>query len=232
MLVPNLHWILIEDANSTSTLVRNVLEKAGLGERSTQLFVKTPTQMKNKDKTWWKHPRGVEQRNLALSWIRVNVDSEHEHSLVYFMDDDNTYSTELFSEMMKIERGRVGIWPVGLVGGLMVEKPILNAAGTQVEGFNAAWHPERPFPIDMAAFAISTDLLFRFPQAQFSLDVERGYQETEILRYLTSREQLQPLANECRDVLVWHTRTENTKLSAEEALLKAGKPKSNLGMEV
>lgn len=231
MLLPHLHWIIVEDANATSPLVTRLLQRAGLEKRSTQLNIKTPPEFKlqGKDPNWIK-PRGVEQRNLALAWLRSNVDTDR-HSIVFFMDDDNSYSTELFAEMSKIQRGRVGVWPVGLVGGLMVERPYLSEDRKQVTGFNAAWRPERPFPIDMAAFAISIDLFIRNPQALFSYEVQRGYQESEILRHLTTREQLQPLANECRDVLVWHTRTEKTKLTAEEALLKHGK-RSDGGMEV
>ncbi|KAH8323131.1 hypothetical protein KR074_005569 [Drosophila pseudoananassae] len=231
MLLPHLHWIIVEDSNTTTPLVKNLLQRAGLEKRSTQLKIKTPPEFKlqGKDPNWIK-PRGVEQRNLALSWLRSHVDVDR-HSIVFFMDDDNSYSTELFAEISKIQRGRVGVWPVGLVGGLMVEKPILNEDGTQVTGFNAAWRPERPFPIDMAAFAISMDLFIRNPQAIFSYEVQRGYQESEILRHLTTRDQLQPLANACRDVLVWHTRTEKTKLTAEVALQKQNKH-SDAGMEV
>ncbi|XP_055846055.1 galactosylgalactosylxylosylprotein 3-beta-glucuronosyltransferase I [Episyrphus balteatus] len=231
MLVPNLHWILVEDANTTSTLVRKLLIRAGLEKRSTQLNIKTPAafKLKNKDPNWIK-PRGVEQRNLALQWIRSNVKPDQEHGIIFFMDDDNTYSVELFEEMCKIERGKVGVWPVGLVGGLMVEKPILNS-DNQVVGFNSAWRPERPFPIDMAGFAASADLFFKFPEAVFSYEVQRGYQESEILRHLTVVTDLQPLANLCTDVLIWHTRTEKTKLSAEEALIKKGQH-SDVGMEV
>ncbi|KAH8289299.1 hypothetical protein KR054_003437 [Drosophila jambulina] len=231
MLLSHLHWIIVEDANATSALVTGLLKRAGLEKRSTQLNIKTPPEFKlqGKDPNWIK-PRGVEQRNLALTWLRNNVDADR-HSIVFFMDDDNSYSTELFAEMSKIQRGRVGVWPVGLVGGLMVERPYLSEDEKQVVGFNAAWRPERPFPIDMAAFAISMDLFIRNPQALFSYEVQRGYQESEILRHLTTREKLQPLANACRDVLVWHTRTEKTKLTAEEALLKQGK-RSDGGMEV
>uniref|UniRef100_A0A8W7PU80 Galactosylgalactosylxylosylprotein 3-beta-glucuronosyltransferase n=1 Tax=Anopheles coluzzii TaxID=1518534 RepID=A0A8W7PU80_ANOCL len=237
-LVPNVFWVIVEDASQTSTLVTNLLRRSGLQERSVQLFAKTPTNFKlqGKDPNWLK-PRGVEQRNEALKWIRKrlkhNALGEPEspgHSIVYFMDDDNTYSTELFEEMSTIERGKVGVWPVGLVGGLMVEKPVLNRDGL-VLGFNSAWKPERPFPLDMAGFAISSDLLLENPQAQFSYEVERGYQESEILRHLTIVHDMQPLANRCKDVLVWHTRTETPKLDAEKALQKSGK-KSNDGMEV
>lgn len=42
---------------------------------------------------------------------------------------------------------------------------------------------------------------------------------------------LQPLANYCREIYVWHTRTETPKLDAETKLRKEGQ-KSNDGMEV
>jgi galactosylgalactosylxylosylprotein 3-beta-glucuronosyltransferase 3 len=52
--------------------------------------------------------------------------------------------------MLKIEQGRVGVWPVGLVGTVSVEGPIVE--NNQVVGFNSAWKPERPFPLDMAGY--------------------------------------------------------------------------------
>lgn len=231
MLTPNLHWILVEDSEVQTTLVKNLLIQAKLDKRSTVLNVKTPDQFKLKGKDPnWKKPRGAEQRNLALEWIRKNADP-YKRSMVFLMDDDNTYTLELFSEIAKIEEGHVGVWPVGLVGGLMVEKPILNADNTVV-GFNAAWRPERPFPIDMAGFAVSTDLILKFSKAVFSYEVERGYQESEILRQITTREDLQPLANLCTKVLVWHTRTEKTKLVYEEKLIKNHLQRSDQGIEV
>lgn len=234
MLVSNIHWIIIEDATETSALVRNVLKRTGLDGRSTQLHAKTPIDFKLKDNDPnWSKPRGVEQRNTGLAWCRhhfqINVGVER-NSLVYFMDDDNTYSMELFAEMSQIPAGKVGVWPVGLVGGLMVEKPVLNSDGT-VLGFNSVWRPERPFPIDMAGFALSGDLLVNYPAASFSYDVQRGYQESEILRHLTVVRDMVPLANLCTDVLVWHTRTETPKLDAETKLRKEGH-RTDEGMEV
>lgn len=177
-------------------------------------------------------PRGVEQRNTGLAWVRANVKyTKSSRSVVYFMDDDNTYSIELFEQMKLIEANKVGVWPVGLVGGLMVEKPVIDDED-QVLGFNSAWRPERPFPIDMAGFAISTDLLLQHPEAVFSYEVERGYQESEILRYIIVVRDMQPLADMCRKVLVWHTRTETPKLDAEIRWKKEGHPASHKDMEV
>lgn len=91
------------------------------------------------------------------------------------------------------------------------------------------YRPERPFPIDMAGFAISTDLLLNHPEAKFSYDVERGHQESEILRHLVVRHDLQPLAQLCREVYVWHTRTEKPNLKQE---FKRKGQRSDFGMEV
>lgn len=46
------------------------------------------------------------------------------------------------------------MWPVGLVGGLLYERPLLNQKG-KVEKWLSSWRPERPFAIDMAGFAIN-----------------------------------------------------------------------------
>lgn len=163
-LVPNLFWVIVEDAEASSALVKNLINRSGLSHRSVLLHVKTPNDFKlSKKDPHWSKPRGVEQRNLALEWIRRRVKREPGHALVYFMDDDNSYSVELFEEMSKIKRGAVGVWGVGLVGAMALEKPIVE--DDKVIGFNSMWRPERPFPLDMAGFAISCDLLEANPEA-------------------------------------------------------------------
>lgn len=232
-LCPNVHWIIVEDSYVKSKLVEGIVASARLWNRVTILNEPTPKFHKQKVPNY-QQPRGVSQRNVALQWVRDNAltaEQKYKQSVVFFMDDDNTYTAELFREMGKIEPGRVGVWPVGLVGGLMVEKPVLDPDTAKVLGFNSQWRPERPFPVDMAGFAISVDLLLANPEAKFSYDVERGYQESEILRHVTTLDKLQPLANNCNRVLVWHTRTELPKLGSEEKLSRQNQ-KSNDGMEV
>jgi hypothetical protein len=46
----------------------------------------------------WTKPRGVLQRNTALEWLHTNLDSNNK-GVVYFADDDNSYSLQLFEEV-------------------------------------------------------------------------------------------------------------------------------------
>lgn len=225
--IPNFHWIVVEDSVRKTKLVSQLLEESGL--MYTLLAAATPPNYKlGKNDPNWKKPRGVEQRNAALRWIRENLTSV-KNGIVYFADDDNTYSIKIFREMEKIQK--VGVWPVGLVGGLMVEKPICDNITNKVIGFNAAWKPDRPFPLDMAGFAINLRLLLENKDARFSYDVQGGYQESEILRQIVTRDELEPLADCCTKVYVWHTRTEPPLLNVEQLLIKQGR-RSNVGIEV
>lgn len=42
---------------------------------------------------------GLYQRNAGLQWLRDNLDPDVHQGVVYFADDDNTYSPELFEEV-------------------------------------------------------------------------------------------------------------------------------------
>ncbi|CAB0015624.1 unnamed protein product [Nesidiocoris tenuis] len=221
MHVSNLHWIVIEDAVKKSSLVENLLARTNLNH--THLFVQTPVPYRRKGS-----PRGVEQRNAALRWLRKNK-TMNDKGVVYFADDDNSYSLQVFDEMRYTKE--VSVWPVGLVGGLMVEKPILNLTTGKVVGWNSAWRPDRPFPIDMAGFAISLQHILKKSKAYFAYNVSGGFQESHILQQLTVRENLEPKADNCTQVLVWHTRTEGPRLTEENKLIARG-IHSDVGLEV
>lgn len=224
-LVSNLHWIVVEDATKRSLLVSGVLSRSGV--RHTHLSAATPPQYRQRPKDpSWVRPRGVAQRNAALRWLRDNGDSLDPRGVVYFADDDNTYDVRLFEEMRWTRR--VSVWPVALVGGLSVERPLVAPNGTVV-GWNAVWRPQRPYPIDMAGFAVALSLLLRHPEAEFTAGVSRGYQESHLIRQLVSGlSELEPKAENCSRVLVWHTRTEQPKLKQEPKL----RVPSNFGIEV
>ncbi|VDN55560.1 unnamed protein product [Dracunculus medinensis] len=213
--VPNLVWIVVEDAREKSQSVANIIQRSRI--QSSHLFMLTPANKKlNETDPNWKLPRGVLQRNAALSWLRTNFGSLKQ-GVVYFGDDDNAYDLRLFEEMRQIKK--VGVWPVGIVGGLLVETPIVDESNNskKVSSFNSVWKPERPFPIDMAAFAVNLSLVNIHKSAMFSYDVPRGYQESHFLRSLDLQvSDLEPRANFCQSVYVWHTRTGKVKLTAKE----------------
>ncbi|XP_076828327.1 galactosylgalactosylxylosylprotein 3-beta-glucuronosyltransferase 3 [Brachyhypopomus gauderio] len=221
--VPQLHWILVEDAPGQTSLVRDFLASSRL--TYTHLHVLTPKDRKLQegDPNWLK-PRGVEQRNEGLRWLRQAAAATggrgpaFDDAVVYFADDDNTYSLQLFEEMRHTQR--VSVWPVGLVGGMRFERPVVEDG--RVVGFHTGWRPSRPFPIDMAGFAVSLKLLLANPEARFDGDAQMGFLESSLLQSLVTVDELEPKADMCTKVLVWHTRTEKPKMKREDALVKQG----------
>lgn len=47
----------------------------------------------------WVKPRGVLQRNRALTWLRENLSADSDRGVIYFADDDNAYSLEIFNQV-------------------------------------------------------------------------------------------------------------------------------------
>lgn len=98
MHVPSLLWVVIEDSDSKSSLVANVLQHCSIN--SVHLNAGTSRATKKAGQ------RGVEQRNAGVDWARQYC-KEHCDSncsgVVYFMDDDNKYDLRLFHEV-RIER--------------------------------------------------------------------------------------------------------------------------------
>ncbi|KAK6166626.1 hypothetical protein SNE40_023274 [Patella caerulea] len=225
--IPNFHWIVIEDATTKTELVTKFLKNSGLNYTHLNALTPKHYKLEEKDPNWLK-PRGVLQRNAGLEWIVTNQNSKS-NGVIYFMDDDNTYSLKLFDEIRFTEK--VSVWPVGLSGGLRFESPIVT--NNEVTNWFVFWKPERPFPMDMAGFAINLKFFLQYPEARFSLRVQRGYQESTLLSQLHVKlNDLEPKANDCKEILVWHTRTEKTKLKNEDKLkLKYGHG-SDLSIEV
>ncbi|KAM4652016.1 galactosylgalactosylxylosylprotein 3-beta-glucuronosyltransferase 1-like [Discoglossus pictus] len=193
--VPSLHWIVVEDSNNKTTLVSNFLRTCGM--QYTHLCVRTPKGVTNS--------KGTLQRNLGLSWLRETFHLGKEPpGVVYFADDDNTYSLELFEEMRYTKN--VSVWPVALTGGLLYESVKVDSIG-KVRGWKVMYEPSRSFAIDMAGFAINLRLILEKPRAIFRLGVKPGYQEPSLLESLVTMKDLEPKAANCTKILVWHTRT-------------------------
>uniref|UniRef100_A0A8C9N051 Galactosylgalactosylxylosylprotein 3-beta-glucuronosyltransferase n=1 Tax=Serinus canaria TaxID=9135 RepID=A0A8C9N051_SERCA len=117
------------------------------------------------------------------------------------------------SELMRTTR-KVSVWPVGLVGGRRYERPVVENG--KVVGWYTGWRADRPFAIDMAGFAVSLQVILSHPKAVFKRrGSQPGMQESDFLKQITTVEELEPKANNCTKVLVWHTRTEKVNLANE-----------------
>ncbi|XP_014701331.3 galactosylgalactosylxylosylprotein 3-beta-glucuronosyltransferase 2 isoform X1 [Equus asinus] len=191
--VAQLHWILVEDAAARSELVSRFVARAGLP--CTHLHVPTPRRYKRPGL-----PRATEQRNAGLAWLR----QRHRHQraqpgVLFFADDDNTYSLELFQEMRTTRK--VSVWPVGLVGGRRYERPLVENG--KVVGWYTGWRADRPFAIDMAGFAVSLQVILSNPKAVFKRrGSQPGMQESDFLKQITTVEELEPKASNCTKVLI------------------------------
>ncbi|KAM9718378.1 galactosylgalactosylxylosylprotein 3-beta-glucuronosyltransferase 3 [Menidia menidia] len=219
--VPQLHWIVVEDSPQKTALVTDLLMKSGLTYTHLHMLTAKDRKLKEGDPSWLK-PRGVEQRNEGLRWLRqdreAQLGGDSQQGVVYFADDDNTYSLQLFEEMRSTQL--VSVWPVGLVGGMKYERPVVE--GGKVVRFHVGWRPSRPFPMDMAGFAVSLKLVLANPEACFDGEAPMGLLESSFLKGLVTMEELEPKADDCTKVLVWHTRTEKPKMKREDALQAQG----------
>ncbi|KAF0288536.1 Galactosylgalactosylxylosylprotein 3-beta-glucuronosyltransferase P [Amphibalanus amphitrite] len=106
--------------------------------------------------------------------------------------------------MLQKTRG-VSVFPVGLVTQLGVSSPVVQNG--HVVGFFDGWNGGRMFAMDMAGFAVSVELLQKKSKAMMPL--KAGYEEDGFLQSLdVTPEDLEPLANNCTQILVWHTQTQ------------------------
>ena len=104
MHVPKLHWIVVEDSEQKTRLVTRFLSRCRV--KSTHLNTRTAQHLRLKEnEPVWRKNRGVEQRNLALDWLRNAAAGgtlprqRTGGGVVYFGDDDNTYDLEIFEEV-------------------------------------------------------------------------------------------------------------------------------------
>lgn len=87
---PPLVWIVVE-LRSASTETAGVLRRSGVMYRHIVCHVNSTSAGSGVD-------GGVQQRNAALE----HVERHRMDGIVYFADDDNVYSLELFEQMRKI----------------------------------------------------------------------------------------------------------------------------------
>lgn len=219
LAIPDLYWIVVEDSNRPSKFIGELLKQKGF-MRFVHLSVPTPFKYRrNETQPDWKYPKGINQRNLGLEWLRTNFAS-FKRGVVYFGDDDNTYDWRLFDEMRTIQR--IGVWPVGLVGEMIAESPLISSSNLSVYAFNSVWKRKRSFPMDMASFALNITLILKNKQAKFTYEIPRGDQESYFLKTFNfTWADLEPKADFCSKVYVWHTKTAKPILIGEQRKIYA-----------
>ncbi|KAK6277685.1 hypothetical protein POUND7_018008 [Theobroma cacao] len=200
LVKPPLVWIVVEE-KVASFETAEILRKTGVMYRH---VVCTRNSSNVKD-------RGVHQRNAALEHIeRHKLDG-----IVYFADDDNVYSLELFESLRTISR--FGTWPVAMLAQsknkAILEGPVCN--GSQVIG----WHTNekskrlRRFHVDMSGFAFNSTILwdpkrwgrpFLNPTRQLDT-VKEGFQETTFIEQVVEDEsQMEGAPPGCSRIMNWH----------------------------
>uniref|UniRef100_A0A6A7G1L9 Galactosylgalactosylxylosylprotein 3-beta-glucuronosyltransferase n=3 Tax=Hirondellea gigas TaxID=1518452 RepID=A0A6A7G1L9_9CRUS len=194
LLVPRVHWILPEDSHTCSSIVTDTLTRIGLP----YTHLATPMPEVYRKQTYV--PRGVANRRAAVSWIQNHAEP---NSVLYFLDDDNSIDVRLLEQMRYTEK--VSMFPVGLIGKFSVSSPVLNKEG-RVTDFYDGWPAGRKFQVDMAGFAVNVGYLKKQPRV--TMPYIAGHEEDGFLKSLNLQlEDIEPLANGCSEVLVWHTRT-------------------------
>ncbi|XP_063709902.1 galactosylgalactosylxylosylprotein 3-beta-glucuronosyltransferase P isoform X2 [Culicoides brevitarsis] len=191
--VPNLFWLVVEDAPKPSPIVTQLLKKLNIP------FEHLAAQMPQKYRKMKSKPRGVSNRLRALEWIKANATE----GVLYFADDDNTYDVDIFTEMRFTKK--VSMWPVGLVGKLGVSSPVVKN-GTII-GFYDGWNGGRKYPVDMAGFAVN--IPFFLSRKNATMPYKAGYEEDGFLRSLElgGLHEIEVLASNCTKILTWHTQT-------------------------
>ncbi|XP_022768559.1 probable beta-1,4-xylosyltransferase IRX9H [Durio zibethinus] len=208
LVKPPLVWIVVEE-KVASFETAEILRKTGVMYRH---VVSTRNSSNVKD-------RGVHQRNAALEHIeRHKLDG-----IVFFADDDNVYTLELFESLRTISR--FGTWPVAMLAQsknkAILEGPVCNAS--QVIG----WHTNekskilRRFHVDMSGFAFNSTILwdpkrwgrpFSNPIRQLDT-VKEGFQETTFIKQVVEDEgQMEGIPPGCSRIMNWHLHLDTVNL--------------------
>ncbi|KAK7351481.1 hypothetical protein VNO77_10978 [Canavalia gladiata] len=200
LVPPPLLWIVVE-MTSQSEETADILRSSGIMYR--HLICKT-------NLTNPRH-RSILQRNVAIA----HIETHRLDGIVYFADDDNIYSLELFRQMREIRR--FGTWTVAKQSGdkssIVLQGPICN--GSQVIG----WHIDesngksKRFHAEMPGFAFNSTILWDpkkwhrptlEPIRQLGSVKESLWVSTFIEQVVEDESQMEGLMDNCTRVMVWH----------------------------
>ncbi|GMJ11081.1 IRREGULAR XYLEM 9-LIKE, IRREGULAR XYLEM 9 Homolog [Hibiscus trionum] len=203
---PPLLWIVVE-MNSQSEETADILRRSGVMYRHL-VCKKNLTDIKD---------RHAHQRNVALS----HIETHQLDGIVYFANEDNIYSIDLFQQMRHIRR--FGTWTVAKQtwdkSGAIMEGPVCN--GTQVIG----WHLNRlsrrfrSLHGEMSWFAFNSTILWdpkrwnrRTLEPIRQLDtVKDGFQASSFIEQLVDDySQMEGLPPDCSRIMVWMLNVESS----------------------
>ncbi|RAL52924.1 hypothetical protein DM860_007692 [Cuscuta australis] len=197
---PPLLWIVVE-MNSQSLGTADMLRRSGVMYRHLVCSDKNVTEVKE---------RRVHMRNTALS----HIETHRLDGIVYFADDDKTYSLELFEEMREIRR--FGAWPVPRMAAnnrhVLLEGPVCK--GAKVLG----WHTNdvrkriRRFHVEVSGFAFNSTILWdpkrwhrpTLQPIRLIDGLRDGFQATTFIEQLVEDEnQMEGIPPNCSRVMLW-----------------------------
>lgn len=192
-----MHWVVIEDAYEDSEFISELLTR--LPFPSTHLVAKK-TEEERRVGT-----RGCTQRNIGLRWI---LTEDIEDGVMYFADDDNAYDIRVFDELR--QSTKIGLVPTGHLARTGLSSPIVRNGA--VTGYLDVWPGKRKWPVEMASLGINIRFWRSRGAPQFT-PTKKGFAETMFLEDMNvTYADLQPLAKNCTEFLVWHTNTKQVKV--------------------
>ncbi|XP_026439148.1 probable beta-1,4-xylosyltransferase IRX9H [Papaver somniferum] len=197
MVPPPMVWIVVEMSNQT-TETAGILRKTGIMYRH---LVCGNNISDIKDGS-------IHQRNVALA----HIEKHQLDGIMYFADEDNMYSIELFEQMRDIRR--FGKWPVATLteNRAIVEGPVCN--GSQISG----WHTNerigrtKRIHASMSGFAFNSTIVWdpkRWhrttlePIRQLE-KVNEDFQVSAFIEQLVEDESQMECLVDCSKVMVWH----------------------------
>ncbi|KAM3378741.1 putative beta-1,4-xylosyltransferase IRX9H [Capsicum galapagoense] len=204
-LVPSpLLWIVVE-MNSQSVETADILRRTGVMYRHL-VCTRNLTEVKEKN---------VHLRNVAVS----HIETHHLDGIVYFADEYNIYSADVFEQMRQISR--FGTWIVARLAEnnrkVILQGPICN--GSQVIG----WHTEgrakrfQRFYAEISGFAFNSTILWdpkrwHLPTLEpiRQSDTARASSQvsTFIEQMVEDESQMEGLPMNCSRIMVWQFNTE------------------------
>ena len=121
-----------------------------------------------------------------------------------FVDDDNSYDVQYFHEIRTVTK--VGLLPTGNFENTGFSSPVVR--NRTIVGFISLWKGSRKFPIDMASIGINIGYYLIKGGPMFNVKWTPGYFETHFIEGLVkSMNEIEPKANNCTKIYVWHTKT-------------------------